>query len=182
MRDYLQPDFYKFGSDSIELVQFISENIDLKNKQALEIGTGCGVISIELAQKEPSLCIDAIEPQIDFKEYYSENAKLFGDNQVTFYHASIETFLLENEKHYDFIFFNPPYFWHGESRAAEDERRDLCRRIEKDKFVHWFKLLEGRGEVLLCCRDREIIEKLDCWQIKRCEKKLGCHLFYLRYI
>ena len=47
--DYLQPDFYHFNEDSIQLVRFIKENIDNSTEHsALEVGAGCGVISCEL--------------------------------------------------------------------------------------------------------------------------------------
>ena len=179
MSDYKQPEFYKFGSDSLELVQFIHRYAS--GSRALEVGTGCGIISLELAQLRTELSIDALEPQVDFKDYYLENNKFFGDGKVTFYQHSIESFFKQYSHSYDFAFFNPPYFWSGESRAAQDDRRDRCRRMDKKAFLHWFELLEGIPAIFLCLRDVEFINSLQKWNIKESLTIDGCALIYLTY-
>ena len=47
--DYLQPDFYRFNSDSIELAKFVAkENAKRKINSIGDFFCGCGVIGIEI--------------------------------------------------------------------------------------------------------------------------------------
>ncbi len=80
-----------------------------KRNTLLDIGTGCGVIALMLAQKFNNASIDAIEPDwssYEEAEYNFANAPYC--HQLKAYHSALQNF--ENTKKYDIIVSNPPYF------------------------------------------------------------------------
>lgn len=78
-------------------------------KTALDIGTGTGVIALQMGQKNEHVLIDAIE--IDARA--SEEAKWNFENSPFANRLTIFTTALQRfsaEKKYDVIISNPPYF------------------------------------------------------------------------
>lgn len=77
----------------------------------LDIGTGTGVLSLMLAQKNNFAKINAVEIEHDAFLQASENFNnsIFR-NQITCYHQSIQDFAKTTDKKYDVIISNPPYF------------------------------------------------------------------------
>jgi len=77
----------------------------------LDIGSGTGVLSLMLAQKNKEAKIDAVEIEHDAFLQASENFNnsIFR-NQITCYHQSIQDFATTTNKKYDVIISNPPYF------------------------------------------------------------------------
>jgi tRNA1(Val) A37 N6-methylase TrmN6 len=47
--DYSQPDYYRFNSDSITLVNYLLKSMG-PTESILDLGAGCGIIGIELAR------------------------------------------------------------------------------------------------------------------------------------
>lgn len=99
----------KVGTDAMLLGALISSKNHLKG---LDIGTGCGVLSLMIAQKNQSIQIDAIDidennlidAAINFKNSnYSDRLRTFNAD-----------FLAINlECRYDLIFSNPPFYEDG---------------------------------------------------------------------
>lgn len=82
---------------------------DASTNSILDIGTGCGVIALMLAQKFPNAMIHGLEPdEASCKEaaFNFENAR-FAPRMKT-YHDTLQNF--HPEIHYDLIVSNPPYF------------------------------------------------------------------------
>jgi tRNA1Val (adenine37-N6)-methyltransferase len=187
--DYWQPEFYKFGSDSLQLAKFISQEINNKISTCLEVGTGSGVISIELALEHPLLKIDALEIQKEFEKYILHNIELFKCKNINLQMMSFEKFVEVCDRRYEIIFFNPPYFWKSSSRPSSDDNREICRRMEKDDFYKWLELssqiLEKAGDLFFCFRDEVLIEdikKLREWEIVALKKYPGCWNIHLRSV
>lgn len=187
MIKYSQPSFFKFGNDSLYLSDFIARTRNKSSHLFLEVGTGCGVISLELAKKDSDISIHAIEPQSLFYEHFYKNIKNYNINNVELVRASLEDFSLKNKKTYDVIFLNPPYFWNSESRASPDQNRDQCRRMKKEVFSQWLKLFHGllneSGELFLSYRSDDVevmIRDSEVWNIIQMEKTQGCSLIQLR--
>lgn len=94
-------------------------------KSILEIGTGCGVISMMLAQKSDAL-IDAID--ID-----EESVKQAGSNflqspwseKLHAHSISLQDFISTSKQKYDLIFTNPPFFI--DSLPSPDARKNRAR-------------------------------------------------------
>ena len=187
MIKYSQPSFFKFGNDSLQLSDFIAKARNKSSHSFLEVGTGCGVISLELAKKDSDISIHAIEPQSLFYDHFYENIKNYHISNVELMRASLEEFSITNNKTYDVIFLNPPYFWSNESRASPDLNRDQCRRMKKEVFSQWLKLFHGllneSGELFLSYRSDDVekmIRDSDAWNIIKMEKTQGCSFIQLR--
>lgn len=160
--DYFQPDFYHFDEDSLTLVNFTFKNLPENIERFLEVGAGCGVISLELSRRlfargEKSLAMDLFEIQESFKPYLKKNIEVFGIPSHS-YHPHFKDFVsLEFLTGYPCILSNPPFFLQESSRSSQDERRDLCRRISNQGLRDWlFKmvsLLEKEGNLFFCHRE-----------------------------
>ena len=122
----------KVGTDAMLLGAFANVS---GAKKVLEIGTGTGVISLMLAQKNPSLQITALE-------IHSETA-----NEAAFNIANSTYFNCINIQNQDFINFvvldkfdvvvtNPPYFECG--LIPEDPKLQIAKHIDRDKMDAWF--------------------------------------------
>ena len=95
-------------------------------KNALDIGTGTGLLSLMYAQKNLSATIDAIEIDEEAYEQAVENFENspWGDRLFCF-HAGLDEFIEEPEDEYDLIVSNPPFY--SENYKTENEQRDLAR-------------------------------------------------------
>lgn len=128
MNDYSQPSFYHFTEDSISLARFASQYLAIENKHGVDLMSGSGVIGIEL-MKQRDVKVDLVEFQDDFKGHIEQNLEKnnIDANVLIQDFRSIET-------KYDFVLANPPYYFKESSRPAMDTKRDLCQRIEKQRY------------------------------------------------
>ncbi|HMP99538.1 MAG TPA: methyltransferase [Cyclobacteriaceae bacterium] len=97
----------KVGTDAVLLGAWANTD---ETKVILDIGTGCGVIALMLAQRTSE---DAIIDAIDIDEQSCEEAYLNfttspWPDKLGVVHTSLQNF--HSEKHYDLIVSNPPYF------------------------------------------------------------------------
>jgi tRNA1(Val) A37 N6-methylase TrmN6 len=95
---------YRFSIDAPLLADFI---ITYENEELLELGTGCGVISLLLSIK-PFKRITALEIQESLVDLAIRNVKLNNlENKITILHQDFSKFF--PSKKFDVIFSNPPY-------------------------------------------------------------------------
>jgi len=119
----------KVGTDAV-LLGAIAEVENSGN--ILEIGTGCGVIALILAQRSQS--------QIDAIEIDEESARQAGENirnsswkdRITIIHSSLQDFILRSEERYDLVISNPPYF--SRSLKSSDKKRNISRHNDLLSF------------------------------------------------
>ena len=77
----------------------------------LDIGTGTGLLALMMAQKQPLAQIDAVEVDNESAQQAAENAASSPfSNQISVFHESITQFSPPNNRQYDLIVCNPPYF------------------------------------------------------------------------
>jgi tRNA1Val (adenine37-N6)-methyltransferase len=107
----------KVTTDSCLFGAWIAENVRCSEfdvhpsvfKNVLDIGTGTGLLSLMLAQKNPALEIDAIEidegASLQAKENF-ENSPW--KNRISLIHADVKHF--DFIKKYDVIIANPPFY------------------------------------------------------------------------
>jgi tRNA1Val (adenine37-N6)-methyltransferase len=96
----------KIGTDALVLGSLIEiEN----SRNALDIGTGTGVLSLMLAQRFPEIQIDALEINKEAFEEASENIQnsLFS-SQIKVIHGDFIDYTFQ--KSFDLIVSNPPFF------------------------------------------------------------------------
>lgn len=117
---------------------------------ALDIGTGTGLLSLMVAQKQPHLQIDSIEVEAEACSQARENvmASPWAD-RIQVMEADILSY--EIAKKYDLIFTNPP-FYENDLRSP-DEKKNRAHHNEDLSLLDWLKksrsLLKDDGEVWL---------------------------------
>lgn len=97
--------FPPFLTISTKLLLQFMETLDLKNKKVLELGCGCGIISI-LAAKNGAR-VTAVDINQTAVDALRKNAF---DNNVSIDILYSDLFANLNGKKFDFIIVNPPYY------------------------------------------------------------------------
>lgn len=99
----------KVGTDGLLLGSWADVSND---KRILDVGTGCGLIALMLAQRNTDAQIDAID--IDEQSVNEANLNFLTSqwkNRVMAFEASVQEF--EPKQKYDHIVSNPPFFENG---------------------------------------------------------------------
>ena len=152
----------KVGTDGVLLGAWVS--VDHQPQTILDIGTGTGLIALQLAQRTDAPLIDAVEIDHDAYEQCVENFEASPWSDRLFcYHASIQEYASEMEEEYDLIISNPPFFVDGPSSG--DFSRDTARFDDSLPLEHLLvcalHLLSAEGRFALIIssdREQEIME------------------------
>ena len=164
IKDYSQPDFYRFNSDSLALIDWICGK-KMCSRRVLDLGAGCGIIGIELAQKLEMDKLTLIELQRDYEEHLKRNLKLYLPKKIELeilWTAFSELNLVES---YELIVCNPPYYLPGHGQTSKDERRMIARSFIRDSWRHLLDIvdryLSEEGEAIFVIKnDRMILETI----------------------
>lgn len=118
-------DYYTFTSDSVILANFINTS---KKHNCVEIGCGCGVISILLSAKKDFSSITAFELQKEMASLAEKNIKLNNlQDKIKIVNDNVLNFDKYIKKaNIDIVFSNPPYMKGGEEN----------KNIIRDKARH----------------------------------------------
>ena len=135
----------KVGTDGVLLGAWtpISPNLLTPNPltRILDVGTGCGLVALMLAQRCPEAHIDAI----DIDEAAVEQAK---ENGAHAFHAKLQEW---QGGPYDLIVSNPPYFQN--SLKNPDKGRQTARHTDTLSYTellqHRARLLTDDGQLAL---------------------------------
>jgi len=123
----------KIGTDGVLLGAWAT----LKHKpmSVLDIGSGTGVVALQLAQRSMATTIDAVEIDTEAHVQCVENfeSSPWGD-RLFCYHASIQEYASEIEEDYDLIISNPPFY--SEDYKSKDLARDTARFNDALPFEH----------------------------------------------
>lgn len=118
----------KVGTDGVLLGAWA--RIPEEAETALDIGTGTGLIALQLAQRCDCETIDALEIEDRAFEQAVENFENSPWSDRLFcYHASLEEFQLEIDEKYDLIVCNPPF--HNGTYLSAGSERNLARQIDQ---------------------------------------------------
>ena len=124
----------KVGTDGVLLGAWV--NID-SVENALDIGTGTGLIALMLAQRGVK-CVDAVEIDNDAAKQAVENVKTsFFCKNVNVENADFISFVSTCNKKYDLIISNPPYF--RNSFLSDVEKRNNARHTLHLDYSEIFK-------------------------------------------
>lgn len=134
----------KVGTDAVLLGTWI--NIRTTDSNLLEIGVGCGVISLIIAQRYSQIKIDGID--IDKASVEEANDNFHNSpwpERITAINDSLQTY--KTTKKYDFIVSNPPFF--NNSLQCPDKQRNNARHTitlpYTDLLLYSYKLLNNNG-------------------------------------
>jgi len=118
----------KIGTDGVLLGAWVNPK---KSFSILDIGTGTGVIALQMAQRTYAEIIDALEIDAGAFEQAVENFEKsdWGD-RLFCYHASLQEFVDEIDDEYDFVISNPPFFNSTYKEGEITEKRILARHSE----------------------------------------------------
>lgn len=132
-------------------------------KNILDIGTGTGILSLMLAQRNQNAIIDAIE--IDESAANQAEINFQGSkwsNRINLFHSDIKEFY--SPKYYDYVICNPPFFIN--SLKSNLNERNLARHNVALEFQDIFnvahRLLSSSGflSVMLPVKEHTIWEKI----------------------
>ena len=130
---------YRFSLDALLLAWYASL---VPAGRALELGTGCGVVSLALMHKRPGLRIDAVEIQEALHTLACENAAANGFANLNVVRADLRELSGPDwAGQYDLVFSNPPYRRVGQGRLNPEPEKAHARH----------EILATLDDVLSCC-------------------------------
>ncbi|MBL7882454.1 MAG: methyltransferase [Bacteroidia bacterium] len=151
----------KVGTDAVLLGAWVNT---ANAKNILDIGTGTGIIALMLAQKSGAK-IDAIDIDENACIQATENVNnCLWKDRVHIHHVSLQKFAQTNDRKYDLIVSNPPYF--VDSSKASEEARTNARHTDQlpynDLLNGVLKLLSPTGKfyVILPTKESELFKEL----------------------
>jgi len=131
----------KVGTDAVLLGIAANET---KVKKILDVGTGCGVIALMLAQKT-NATIDAIDIDKENCIQAQENfSKSKWNQRLNIIHQDFNDFFLTKDSEYDLIVSNPPFFISG--KRKENKRQGRARHTDTLSFN---QLCQGVSKLLV---------------------------------
>lgn len=141
----------KVGTDGVLLGAWSAKDTAT---QILDIGTGTGLIALMLAQKNPTAKIDAIEIDQEAAHQAIENVNHSPwSANINVQALSLQEFQMINQKTYDLIVSNPPFF--ENCFASENKQRQTARHSNALNFETLIQIVseildkKGRFNVIL---------------------------------
>ena len=130
----------KVGTDAV-LLGAVADVDQIR--KILDIGTGCGVIALMLAQRSHAR-IDAIEIDEASADQAIENARNSPwHDRVNIMHISFQKFISQNPKKYDLVVSNPPFF--SRSLKSYNQQRNISRHNDSLSFT---ELISGSRQLM----------------------------------
>ncbi len=136
----------KIGTDGVLLGAWAALNNTPDS--ILDIGTGTGVIALQLAQRCDALTIDALEIDANAHEQAVENFESSNwADRLFCYHCSLQEFVDEVDDTYDLIVANPPFYTDDfkTNNEARNKARFTTSLSFEDLLLSVSKLLSEQG-------------------------------------
>lgn len=131
-------------TDSVLLGAWAFTGNDTAPETVLDIGTGCGVLALMMAQRFPHARIDAIEIDGPSAEEARENVQASPwPYRISVIHADFKTFAFSRT--YSLIVCNPPYF--QQALESPHERRNRARHSNTSGLTYQ-QLVNGVSRIL----------------------------------
>ncbi len=105
--------------------------VDIQNAtRVLDVGTGCGIIALMLAQRTNDTLIDAIEIDADASiEATFNGASSPWKNRLFFYNISVQDFFRDKSNSYNLIVSNPPFF--SNALLSPTNKKNIARHHQE---------------------------------------------------
>ncbi|MFQ3576962.1 MAG: methyltransferase [Cytophagales bacterium] len=128
-------------------------------QNALEVGSGTGVISLMLAQRHPNLKIEALDIDREAFELTSKNFRASPWNLNLEAHlADFRNF--KSEHNFDLIFSNPPFFFNSlkSSNQKKNQAKHLLDFNHTELLSFASENLNQNGEIWLLLPEKESLD------------------------
>lgn len=163
----------KVGTDAVMLGAWV----DLYGvSDILEVGTGCGIIALMLAQRAEVLidAIDMDESSVNEADNNFKNSAF--SNNLRVFHYNFRDYFNTSKKKYDLIVSNPPFF--ENNLISLSEKRALARHAVNLSFgelLYGSKILlkpDGKLCIILPVAESQIFENRSKFENFYCHSKL----------
>ncbi|MCR4827913.1 MAG: methyltransferase [Bacteroidales bacterium] len=137
----------KVGTDAVLLGCIAAKTLDTRKVQhILDVGTGCGIVALMMAQRYATSTVDAID--VDSASVQEASSNFAKSPWAIRLHAKLRPLQQHSTPTaYDLIVSNPPYF--SNSLKNEDARRSLARHDDNlstnELMEHTARLLSQEG-------------------------------------
>ena len=124
---FLQSDHgFKLGTDSVLLAHFANT---ARVKRCIDLGSGAGVLTVLLCEKNPKLSIEGVEIQLESAVLSRQNLEANGlSDRAVIHHADLREHRQFLEAGvYDLVVSNPPYFAEHSGKSAPVSSRAIAR-------------------------------------------------------
>lgn len=143
---------YSPSEDTFLIIDYI-KNMDFRGKRILEVGCGCGIVSLYVSYNGGN--VDAVDVDYRAVENTRYNSKLNGLSVNAFY----SDLFSEVKDTYDVIIFNPPYI-EEEDEFEEDIAiiggTELIIRFIRESVSH----LKSDGEILMIMYEHNDLDRI----------------------
>lgn len=158
MKIFQIKDGFRFGIDSV-LIPYFAEFED--KKEVVEIGTGSGIIAMQLAHIYPHLSITAVEIQEEVAGIAKKNIEYNKLNdKINIINGDIKNY--KPKLKVDAVISNPPYMKIGEGKVSENRLKAVSRHeVELDLaglLRESARILKSGGSLTLIYRTDRLYE------------------------
>lgn len=123
-----------YGTDALLLASYIQGT----SQDALELGSGTGIISLLLLKREKVKNVTALEVQSDFAEITAQNAKINGQSEkMNVICCDLRDY--NALKKYDLVFSNPPYMKCDSGKRNTYDEKNIARHEVKGEILDFCK-------------------------------------------
>ena len=147
---------FRFSVDAVILADFFQGKTEGK---ILDIGSGCGIIPVLLAEKKDMKNIFGIEIQKSSLEVFRKNVEENNlSDRIKIFEGDVAD--LKEGNSFDYIISNPPYMELDGKKISENENKKIARHeifLDIKKLAeNSRRLLKPRGELFIVHRFLEI--------------------------
>jgi tRNA1(Val) A37 N6-methylase TrmN6 len=145
---------YCYNSDSILLYGFITSFTP--KGRLLDVGTGCGIVGL-LVGRDCDVALEGIEKQTLYGEFAIRNAKI---NNIEYRLHEGDFAHFEDNKGYDWIVSNPPFYHEGSARTQNEMIHQARYNVHLpiEIFARKIaKLLLPKGQAAVCYDARQFV-------------------------
>lgn len=166
---------YRFTTDSVLLAKLSTPK---KYSKVLELGTGCGIVSIILSMRIPSLRITAVEIQEEMAKLAERNVILNNmEPRISVLNRDLkELSEILPAAHFDYIVVNPPYRLPVSGRISPDRKRAVSNHEFSVTINDIMKvsrhLLKVRGRISLIYSVDRLVDLFSAMRNYRIEPKV----------
>jgi tRNA1Val (adenine37-N6)-methyltransferase len=166
---------YRFSVEAVILANYIDT---LKNDRLIDLGTGCGIIPLILAQKKKVVEIIGIEIQNDLADIARRNIKL--NNFNNFIKILEEDYRklkgIFKQAEFDLVVSNPPFFRANSGRINPQEEKALARHEIRGSLNDLIEisayLVKPGGKVIIIYPTARLMDLISCLHQNRLKPKV----------